>query len=210
MRIGGWAPWRALIWVWAPAVALAVGGAAAYAYLGGSTMGREAQLRDDVEKLEQENHELASLRDEAAREMEEVAELRDNLDYLHGDVFSSLERRLTALMRAVGDATRQAGLGPSRFSYDVDEHEKTGLYQFGITFAVTGEFDQIERLLSAFDSSAQFLIVDQLRLNGEEEARSHQLDIGIHVSTHLVSADRDLIEALMDAAKTGEVARGSD
>lgn len=209
MRIGGWAPWRALIWLWTPAAVLAVGGAAAYAYLGGSTMGREAQLRQDVEQLEERNLALASLRDEAVREREDVAELRKNLDYLHGDVFSSLERRLTPLMREVGDATRQAGLRPGRFSYDVDEQEKTGLFQFGITFAVSGEFDQIERLLSAFDASDQFLIVDQLRLNGEEEARSHQLDIGIHVSTHLASADRGLIEALVDAARTGEVSSGS-
>lgn len=210
MRVGGWTPWRRFLWVWVPAVSLAFVAIAAYVYLGGSTVGREADLREDVRELEAKNRELASLRDEALEERESVVKLRENLSYLHSEVFSSLELRLTALMREVGEATRHAGLRPERFSYDVEKQQKTGLFQFGITFNVSGEFHQIERLLSAFDASDQFLIVDQLRLNGEAEARSHQLNIGVHVSTHLVSADRDLIEALVDAARTGEVSRGSD
>ncbi len=199
MRAGGWAPWRRYLAVWVPAVLFAVANLAGYVLLGGSAGGRAASLRSDVKQLEAECAQLRRLEGVVTRERQQLEALREGLDHLSEDVFGSLEGRLTGILREVEVATRMAGLRPARFTYDAKEDPKSALTRFGITFTVNGTFRQIEELLESLRSSEEFLIVDRLRLVGEEGTQSRELRMAIHVSTYVSKADRELLARLLGA-----------
>ncbi len=197
MRIGGWIAWRRHLVVWLPAILFALANVAGYFLLGGSAGGRAASLRADVQQLDAECQQLTRLEGAVKKERDQVESLRTGLDEINKNVFGSLEQRLTSILREVETATTMAGLRPARFSYDAKEDSKTNLTRFGITFTVNGTFQQIEQLLQALRSSQEFLIVDRLRLVGEEGTQSRELGIAIHVSTCLSSADKELLERLL-------------
>ena len=212
MRTGGWLPWRRWAAVWAPAAAFLLVNLGVYVYLGGSAGGRAASLRKEVEALEATCASLHRTEALVTREREQLQTLRAALDHLNEDVFGSLEKRLTGILRTVETATRSAGLHPARFSYDAKEDEKSGLTRFGIRFSVEGKFRQIETLLQSLRASDEFLIVDRLNLSGEEGTRTDSLKISIHVATYLVQADRDLLRRLVRSSDTErkEDAGGTD
>ncbi len=212
MRAGGWLPWRRYAGVWIPAVVFALLNVGAYFYLGGSTGGRAAGLRKDVSELEAECASLRRTEKLVRGEREKLQELKAGLEHINENVFGSLEKRLTRILREVERATKAAGLRPARFSYDAKEDKKSGLIRFGIRFSVEGRFGQIEKLLRELQSSEEFLIVDQVNLSGEKGTQSNRLKIAVHVSTYLVQADRDLLQRLVrrPGSSGKEGSRGSN
>lgn len=203
MRAGGWLPWRRYAAVWVPAAVFALLNIGGYFYLGGSTGGRAAFLEGQVSELEDECASLRRTEAMVVRERQKLEALKEGLEHLDRDVFGSLEQRLTRILREVEVATRGAGLHPARFGYDAKEDAKSGLIRFGIRFSVEGTFQQIEKLLASLQSSEEFLIIDQLRLKGEEGTQSNRLKISIHVSTYLVQADRALLQRLVRRPGSG-------
>jgi hypothetical protein len=110
--------WRRLLPVWLPVVALFVIALGVYVWQTSETLGLEAQHRSELEDLKTRTLEIRRQSGVAAAEREALADLDANTDALYDGVFGSLEGRLTSIMRAVGQATREAGLMPERFGYD--------------------------------------------------------------------------------------------
>ena len=130
-------PWRRLLPVWLPAVALFLGSGSFYVWQTSDSVGRAAQIRSDIETLETEIRRLERVRDQADDERDAVTTLNGQFERLYGEVFGDLEDRLTNILRAIGSATRQAGLLPGSFSYTAQPDRKLGYTRFGIQFAVT-------------------------------------------------------------------------
>jgi len=207
MRARGVA-WRALWPVWVPAVAFLVLNLAAYGWLSGKNVGRQAQIRADVERLEARVEHLRKVQATAAAERGAVVQLNADLQNLYGNVFGSLSERLTGILRSVGDATRQAGLHPEQFRYSAKRDQKLKLVAFGVQFAVTGRYEQIKQMLAALQASPELLIIDQVSIGGESGTVSNQLEVAVHLTTYLASADEQLLKQLtggLEASGGGNV-----
>jgi Tfp pilus assembly protein PilO len=191
-----WLAWRRLLPVWLPVALLAVANLALYVWLSSETIGRRATLEASVDDLRQTIVRLERACNRASNDRQAVQTLQVELDRMYDDVFASLDDRLTAILRAVGDATREAGVRPGTFSYSASEDKDLGLWRFQISFAFEAQYRQVRRLLDALAESPQFLIVDRISFNGDEEARSQDLRISLAVSTYLARADKELLDRL--------------
>ena len=194
--------WKRLLAVWVPAALLLAIGIGGLIWLSGSTVGRQAQVENEVQKLEEQVSRLQRVRTQAARERQAVEQLYKNIAFLNDSVFGSLDKRLTPILREVGTATRVAGLRPGRYNYDASKNKKLGLFELGIRFNVTGRYAQMVNLLNTLHASPQFLVVDSIRLAGEKGTASDELKLAIHISTYLARADENMLKALTAGTKS--------
>ena len=193
-------PWRRLLAVWLPAVGMCLVTAVFYVWQTSESGGRRAQIRSQVEELEKEIERLEAVRGATVSDRESVVEINRQFDLLHDDVFGNLDQRLTRIMRAVGSATREAGLLPGSFTYTATEDQTTGFIRFGVRFSVDAEYQQLRKLLAALQSSPEFLVVENLNLAGDEDPVSRVLRISVTVATFLAEADEGQLRRL-----TGEI-----
>lgn len=189
-------PWRRLLAVWLPAVILCALTAGAYVWQTSESGGRRAQIRRQIEDLEREIARLERMQEAAVSDRETVAEVDRQFDLLYNDVFGDLDQRLTRILRAVGSATREAGILPGTFSYTATDDQVTGFIRFGVRFSVDAEYVQIRRMLAALQSSPEFLVVENLNLSGDEDPVSRELSISVNISTFLAEADASQLRRL--------------
>ena len=202
-------PWRRLLAVWLPAVVLCALTAGAYIWQTSESGGRRVQIRHQIEDLEQEIERLERMQQAAASDRETVEEIERQFDVLYNDVFGDLDQRLTRILRAVGSATREAGILPSSFSYTAAADKATGYIRFGIRFSVDAEYPQLRRMLAALQSSPEFLVVEGLNLSGDENTVSRELAISVNISTFLAEADTGQLRRLTGGIqKTAESTDG--
>ena len=155
--------------VWLPAVVLCLAAAVVFVWQTSESGGRRAQVRDRVVDLEAELARLEGLMRATGGDREWVAETEQQFTTLHDEVFGTLDGRLTNILRAVGAATRDAGLLPGSYSYAAKEDRDTGFVRFSIQFSVEGEYGQIRQMLADLQSSPEFLLVEGLSLSGDED-----------------------------------------
>ena len=189
-------PWRRLLPIWLPAVGLCVIAAAAYLWQSSESGSRAAGVRGQIEELEAEIARLEGLVAQVEGERAAVAQVNQSFDLLYGQVFRSLDERLTNILREIGLATRSAGLLPGAYKYQAEQEQKTGYVRFSINFSVTGEYAQIRKLIAAIQSSPEFLVVESIAFSGDEEAATQELSIAVQVSTYLSEADRATLDRL--------------
>jgi len=201
-------PWRRLLAVWLPAVVLCAVTAGAYVWQTSESGGRRAQIRNQIEELEQEIALLERMQLATASDRESIEEIDRQFNLLYNEVFGDLDQRLTRILRAVGTATREAGILPSSFSYSAADDQVTGFIRFGVQFSVDAEYMQIRRMLAALQSSPEFLVVDTLNLAGDEDPVSRELAISVHISTFLAEADAGQLRRLTGGI--ANVAENSD
>jgi hypothetical protein len=191
-----WRPWQARILVWLPAVLLFMFSLAVYLWQSSGLAGRETGLRQSIAELETEVARLESIRQQAASERAQVVELDQQFSHLYQEVFGSLDDRLTQILRAVGGATREAGLLPGSFNYSAKENKKLQHVRFGIQFSVVAVSLKNRHLLAAVQASPQFLIVEHIGFAGEEGATIRDLHMSLKLATVFAEADRQLLQRL--------------
>jgi Tfp pilus assembly protein PilO len=189
-------PWRRLLAVWLPVVVLFLASAGFFVWQTSESGGRRTLVRNHIQDLEQEISRLERLQAAAAADRATVAEINTQFDRLHNQTFGDLDQRLTGILRAVGSATREAGLLPETFSYTATDNRTTGFIRFGIRFAVDGEYEQIRRMIAAIQSSPEFLVIENLTLVGDEESLTRDLSISVTLATFLAGADEAQLRRL--------------
>lgn len=199
-------PWRQMLPIWLPVVILGVVSVGFFFYQTSDSVGRSATLVADIEELSAEVERLKALKELVVADRQEVEELQAGFQDINDRVFSDLDLRLTRILRAVGSATRDAGLLPGSYSYSANEDRNLGYVRFGIGFQVVGEYAQIRRMLASLQSSPEFLIVDALSLAKADDLASRELDIGVRLSTYLSEVDPDRLHRLTG----GIVEQGGD
>jgi Tfp pilus assembly protein PilO len=200
-----WRPGQRMAAVWVPAVVVCLAMIAIYAWQTSGSVGREAQLRDETQSLENEVERLARIGQLAEAERDEVADLNRQFNYLYKDVFGDLEERLTRILRAVGAATREAGLLPGSFGYSATEDKQLDQVRFSIQFSVEGEYPQIRRLLAELQTSPEFLIVEHIGFSGEEDASTRNLQISLRLATVFAEADAEQLRRLTGGIRKAEL-----
>jgi Tfp pilus assembly protein PilO len=195
-------PWKRLAAIWLPAVLLCVAAGGLFVWQTSESGGSRARVRKQVKDLEAELVRLESVGRAAAADRKRVGELEDQFIILYDEVFSSLDERLTRIMRAVGSATASAGLRPGAYTYSASEDRRTGFIRFGIRFSVAGEYRQIRQMLAEIQASPEFLVVEKLSLSGDEDPISRDLAMSVDLYTFLAEADIEQLKRL-----TGGTAR---
>ena len=185
--------WRRLLALWLPAVVLCIAALGLYAWQSSESLGRAGMLRSELDELRSEVERLGALHLETDQQRAAVGELEAELQRLRDEVFGDLGERLTRIMRAVGSATRSAGLLPERFSYSAEELGNIRLIRFRVRFAVSGRYGQIRRMLAALQESPEFLIVDRISFAGEDEVVRNKLRITVQISTYLSEVDQEMM-----------------
>jgi type IV pilus assembly protein PilO len=202
-------PWRRLFAVWLPAVLLCVVSGVVFVWQTSESGGRRSQVRNQIDQLEQEIARLERLQSAAVSDRETVAQIDRQFDILFEETFGSLDQRLTSVLRAVGSATREAGLLPGSYSYSAADNRETGFIRFGVRFSVDGEYGQIRRMLAALQSSPEFLVVETLNLRGAEDPVSRDLKISVNIATFLAEADEGQLSRLTgNVTNTAETTDG--
>ncbi len=191
------AAWRHLVLAWVPAVLFLAVNVGMLVWQTSAGHGREARLREAVADLQAKADQLGRIKNSAHEQVSDVAVLQEQMATLYNDAFGSLEARLTGILRAVGQATREAGLMPQAYGYDANKDGKLGLIQFGITFNVKGDYSQIRTMLAALQTSPEILTVDRISFSGEEGVTSRDIAISVHATTYLAQADPALLERLV-------------
>jgi len=189
-------PWRRLLPIWLPAVGLCVAAAALYLWQSSESGGRAAGLHSQIEEFEAEKARLEGLLAQVEGERATVAKVNESFDVLYGQVFRSLDDRLTNILREVGLATRSAGLLPGTYKYDAEDDQKTGYIRFSIQFSVIGQYAQIRKLIAAIQSSPEFLAVEQIAFAGDEGTTIQDLKVSVRVATYLSEANRETLDRL--------------
>ena len=189
-------PWRQMLPIWLPVVVLGLLSVGFFFYQTSDSVGRRATLAADIDELSAEVERLKALKELVVADRREVEELQIGFQDINDRVFSDLDLRLTRIMRAVGSATRDAGLLPGSYSYSANEDRNLGYVRFGIGFQVVGEYAQIRRMLASLQGSPEFLIVDALSLTKADDLASRELDIGVRLSTYLSEVDPDRMRRL--------------
>lgn len=201
--------WRRLAPWWVTAAVLLAANVAGYVWLSSTTVGRSATLRAERERLTDEVERLDELVGGAREDAEAARATGAEVESLRLAVFGRLDERLTRILRAVRNATRDAGLRPERYSYTADELEDLDLLELGISYTVEGDYDQIRRMLAGLQSSEQFLIVDAVGFRGEEDPRSRMLEMTIRLVTYVAEADRETLERLLGEPVAAPAGRAS-
>jgi hypothetical protein len=173
-------------------------------YQTSDSVGRRATLAADIERLTVEVARLKALNELVTADRREVEDLQAGFQDINDRVFSDLDLRLTRIMRAVGDATRDAGLLPGTYSYSANEDRSLGYVRFGIGFQVIGEYAQIRKMLASLQGSSEFLIVDGLNLSKADDVASRELKIGVRLSTYLSEVDPDRLRRLTGGIAAAE------
>jgi len=184
-------PWRQMLPVWLPAVILGLISLGFFFYQTSDSVGRKATLADDIDTLSTEVERLEIVHALVMADREEVEDLQSGFRDINDRVFSDLDLRLTRILRAVGSATREAGLLIGVYSYTAKEEKRLGYVRFGIGFQVVGEYAQIRKMLNALQASPEFLIVEGLTLTKDDDSASRALNIGVRISTYLGEVDPD-------------------
>lgn len=200
-----WRPWQRMLKVWVPAAVVCLATISIYAWQTSGSVGREAQVRDEVTSLENEVARLTRIVDQAKAERDAVADLDTQFNYLYDEVFGDLDKRLTNILREVGKATHEAGLLPGSFGYSASEDKQLDQVRFSIQFAVQGEYPQIRQLLASLQTSPEFLIVEHIGFAGEEDASTRELQISIRLATIFAQADEELLRRLTGGIRRAEL-----
>lgn len=189
-------PWRQMLPIWLPVVILGIVSIGFFFYQTSDSVGRKASLAADIDKLSVEVERLKALNELVTADRQEVEDLQAGFQDIDDRVFSDLDLRLTRIMRAVGSATRDAGLLPGSYSYSANNERGHGYVRFGVGFQVVGEYAQIRKMLASLQGSPEFIIVDGLNLTKADDLASRELDIGVRLSTYLSEVDPDRLRRL--------------
>ena len=191
-----WRPWRQMLPVWAPAVALALVAVGFFLFQTSDSVGRKATLATSIAELEAEVEKLRTIGGLVESDRQEVEELQTTFQHINDEVFGDLDQRLTRILRAVGAASRDAGLLVGAYSYSAKDEKRLGYVRFGVSFQVVGEYAQIRSMLASLRASPEFLIVDGLSLTKDDDLASRTLAIGVRISTYLGAVDVERLRRL--------------
>ena len=191
-------PWIRLAWAWVIAVVLCLIAAGVLIWQMSGPMGRQGLIEGHIEELSAEVQRVEQLNSRAVEERDQVVDTGEELERINSELFGQFERRMTGVLREVGGAARTSGFLPERFSYRLTADKKTRGARFSISFSVEGTYDQVRQMLILLKASPQFLIIDSISFQGEEDPRSQALGIKLQVSTYLADAEPEKLRALVE------------
>ena len=153
----------------------------------------QSRLDELDARLETVNGELQQARATRLRSEATLAGYRraeGDVNTVFNDYWSTQQRRLTALIIEVKRLAIASSLVPASYSFDQGAAKSAsergsraltvGATEVGVSFTVTGSYQQVRRLINLLELSRQFVIIDQLALTASE---GDTLSMNLHLKT---------------------------
>lgn len=112
------------------------------------------------------------------------------IESIYSQHFATEAERFTSLLREVRQLARQAGLAPDSFSYPKEDLDNEGLVRRNVTFSVSGNYEQVRRLINFLELSDQFVTLEEIELSGD--SGNDRLDIRLSLSSLFVASDEEM------------------
>lgn len=153
-----------------------------------------AQRRESLENIsERAGARMASLKEYRGDLQSFVGKFENQklaIESIYSQHFATEAERFTSLLREVRQLARQAGLAPDSFSYPKEELQNEGLVRRNITFSVTGNYEQVRRLINFLELSDQFITLEEIGLSGD--SGNDRLGIRLSLSSLFVASDEEM------------------
>lgn len=94
------------------------------------------------------------------------------VEVLYHDHFATESQRFTRAIATVKALAERAGLRPDAFNYPDETLDEFELIERKISFQVSGRYDQLRTFINLLELSDQFLILEQIGLGGNNNARA--------------------------------------
>ena len=138
-------------------------------------------------RLEQAEASLATAkakRAEAERELATYRQVLEAVDRVYNEWWATPQERLSSLLIEMRTLAGRANLQPRAIQYDRDasDAKKGETSTLGISFAVSGSYDQARRLIHLLELTEQFVIIDEIAL-GEGGERGGNLVLRLRLRT---------------------------
>ncbi|HUP66517.1 MAG TPA: hypothetical protein VM557_14695 [Thermoanaerobaculia bacterium] len=122
-------------------------------------------------RLEQTREELQTARADRAAAEQEVAtylQIETGIERVYSEIWATPEERLTPLLLEMRELARRSELQPPAVVYNQTTftEQQGGTSSLEISFGVRGSYRQIRRLINLIELSNQFVIIDEIGLNG--------------------------------------------
>ena len=153
--------------------------------------------------LVREEASLVAARDEARVRAEETEaaerrlfETQEALTKFFSETLGTRKERLALLLEEVYRTTREAGLRPDQIGYtSVDE---PGTDALTLSFAVTGRYADVKKLLLGLERSPRFLVVEQVALSGGTQEDPDSVQVALTVTNYFRPGSLRPIRAVRD------------
>ncbi len=200
--------WTRNLWIWLlPMVVLGVALLLLLVYQT-SFASRRASLESIASRATTRLESMQKDRQDMELFLVQVEHQRKSIEAIYADHFATEAERFTRLLREVRNLARQAGLQPNAFSYPKQVLTGEGLVRRSITFSVTGNYEQVRRLINFFELTEQFVTLEDIQLSGDGGA--DRLAIRLSFSTLFMASDEDQKLAAARAAIDERNAAGDE
>jgi Tfp pilus assembly protein PilO len=119
-------------------------------------------------RLDQTNEQLVQARSARVAAEKELAVHRQivtAVEQVYDGWWGTPEQRLAPLLIELRALAKRSGLIPRSISYDQSAQKKDGdTSELGISFGVSGSYDDIRRLINLLELTDQFVIIDEITL----------------------------------------------
>ena len=110
-----------------------------------------------------------------------------DLTALRQDVLSTKRQRMIAVQLEVAELASQFGINLERVQYegpDPQQTAKEGLERFGMKVPLKGGYTNLRKFLQAVEASDEFLVIEQVALEGGTEGQATGLELSITLATY--------------------------
>jgi chaperonin cofactor prefoldin len=151
-----------------------------------------SRLTEQDARLDQAQRQLAEAqraRISAEQQLASYAKVRQDLEVLYNDRWSTQAKRFTQLFLEVKKLVAASHFDPRTFSFTRTETQSNrnepgseGNTTVGMSFTVQGTYEQVRQLINLLELSNQFVIIDSIGLNAAGND-SKNLTLSIHLKT---------------------------
>lgn len=192
----GGSVWVRWWWAWAIPAVILTANVVWLVGLRGGIVGRGTLIERRVATLEREVARLEADKRRLIDATARLSALRGEVATLRQEQLAPMRARLVPFLIDVVERSRESSLVPERIGYTYSQDEKTGLVHFNATYAVTGPYERIRRLVYLLESSPQFVVIESLGLTGSEDAGSLDVRVQLTLGTYFSDIDEELLREL--------------
>ena len=146
----------------------------------------DQRLADSKTRLDQ----ARAARIAAERRYQTYRKIQGDVQEVYNDRWATQAERLAPLITEIKRLAVASQLVPQSYSFSKNSEvgtnsgESTGAIAVGISYGVTGNYNQVRRLINLLELSQQFVIIDQISISSQE-------DKGLTLNLHLKTLFRD-------------------
>jgi len=152
---------------------------------------RRAALAKEVETIEAEAARLG-------RQRGHLLQVSEALDEFYGQRIGPPRETLAPRIDELHSILRRVGIAPGDIRYVSTPVKNLPLSEMKISFGFRNDYERFKKLLSAFESSRQWIAVRQVALSRDQEAAG-SVTVRMELSTYFLEAEKPVLRAAASA-----------